>query len=89
MPQDCEANKNDPCTDSESIQYQQLVGKLNWVANQTQPDMFWCLWTDIYHEKPNNSKYCSSQQSLENKRQLISYSFPQSWGTWPITVTML
>ena len=39
MPRDRQANKNDPCTDSESTQYQQIVGMLNWLAKQTRPNI--------------------------------------------------
>ena len=35
LPRACQANKNDSGIDSESTQYQQIVGKLNWVTNQT------------------------------------------------------
>ena len=39
LSRDRQANKDQPCDDSEATQYRQLVGKLNWVANQTRPDI--------------------------------------------------
>ena len=40
LTRDRHLQKEDPCTNKEATMYRQLVGKLNWIANQSRPDIF-------------------------------------------------
>ena len=39
MSHDRQPNKKEFCTKEESLQFCQLVGKLNWIASQSRPDI--------------------------------------------------
>lgn len=39
LPRDRQMKKSSPCTKEETSTFCQLVGKLNWVANQSRPDI--------------------------------------------------
>ena len=40
LTRDRHLQKEDPCTNKEATMYRQLVGKLNWIANQSRPDIY-------------------------------------------------
>ena len=39
VPRHKQVNKDTPCDENETLAFCRLVGKLNWVANQTRPDI--------------------------------------------------
>ena len=39
MSRDRQSNRKEFCTKEESFQFRQLVGKLNWIASQSRPDI--------------------------------------------------
>ena len=75
---DRQSNKKEFCTKEESFQFRQLVGKLNWIASQSRPDIAFgvCMLSSTMKNPKIKNVLPANKLLRKIKEQTLRINFP-------------